>query len=246
MACTGLKGFSILHHGLNCVGVERSGKTFVCGFYTDYDRHSHIITRKFGVDVDHLDGAIFRFLGCRMCAVAFLPKEFGSTQEHTGAHFPAHHIRPLVAQHGEIAIAVDPVLICAPDNSFRSRAHNQFFLKACIRVYYNTIAVGVVLEAVVCDNRTFFGKPFDMLGFAAEERFWNEKREVGVLYTCFLEHTVKFVLHFFPNCITVGLDNHTASNRRLLCEIGFDHELIVPLRVVFAAFGQILKFFCHF
>ena len=170
--------------------------------------------------------------------MAFLPEEFRCAEEHAGAHLPAHYVGPLVAQHGEVAPAVNPVLICAPYDCFRCGAHYQFFFEPCFGVDYDSLALGVVLEAVVCHHGAFLGKAFDVLGLAAEERLGNEQGEVCVLHPGGLEHAVEGLLHLLPDGVAVGLDYHAAAHGRLLGEVGLYHEFVVPLRVVFAAFGE--------
>jgi hypothetical protein len=102
-----------------------------------------------------------------MGAVAFLPQKFGRTQKHACTHLPAHHVGPLVAQHGQIAITVYPVLICSPYDGLRCRTHYKLLFEACVGVNDNAVAVGVVFQTVVGNYGTLFGKAFDMLGLAA-------------------------------------------------------------------------------
>ena len=94
-------------------------------------------------------------------------------------------------------------------------------------------------------HRAFLRKTFHVLGFAREERFWNQQWEIGVLNAGLLEHAVQDVLHLFPNRIAVRLDHHAAAHVRLLCQVGFHHQLIIPLRIIHAAFRQLFQFFCH-
>ena len=95
----------------------------------------------------------------------------------------------------------------------------------------------------MCYNGTFFGEAFYMFGFLAQEWFRDQQREVSIYVACFLEHIVEDTLHLFPNCISVRLDHHTAAYCRILCQIRFDYQILVPLRVVHTSRSQ---FFCHF
>ena len=164
-----------------------------------------------------------------MRAVAFLPQELRCAQEHTGAHLPAHHIGPLVAQHGQVAPAVYPVLVCAPDDGLRGRAHYQLLFQAGLRIDDDAGAVGVVLEAVVCHHGTFLGETLYMLGLAAKERFGNKQGEISVLHAGLLEHAVQRLLHLLPDGIAVGLDYHTAAHGALLGKVSLDYQLVIPL-----------------
>lgn len=44
-----------------------------------------------------------------MGSVALLPEEFKGADEGPRAQLPAVHIRPLVEQHGQIAVGLDPL-----------------------------------------------------------------------------------------------------------------------------------------
>ncbi len=104
-----------------------------------------------------------------MCAVTLLPKELGGAEEHAGAHLPAHHVCPLVAEYWEVAVGVDPVAVCAPDDGLGCRTYDQLLLQTCVGIDDHAVAVGVVLEAVVGHYRAFFRESFHMLGFTAKE-----------------------------------------------------------------------------
>ena len=82
-------------------------------------------------------------------------------------------------------------------------------------------------------HRAFLGKTGNVLGFAAEETLGDEEGEIGVLHACFLEHFVQHALHLFPNCIAVRLDYHTATHCRLFGQIRLNHDVVVPLGIVF-------------
>jgi hypothetical protein len=45
-------------------------------------------------------------------------------------------------------------------------------------------------------------------------------------------------LHLFPDGITMWLDDHTTSHITVLGEVGLEHEIVVPFRVVLATFGE--------
>src|SRR3546814_8129391 len=60
-----------------------------------------------------------------MGGVPFLPEEFAGPQEHTGAHFPADDIGPLVHERGQVAPALHPARKGGADDRFRCGAYNQ-------------------------------------------------------------------------------------------------------------------------
>ncbi len=121
------------------------------------------------VDVEHPYSFLLGFLTGGMGGVPFLPQEFGSAEKQTGAHFPTHHVCPLVDEDGKVAIRCNPVLIRVPYDGFRGRADNKLFFQLGLRVDNHTGAVGIVFQTVVGHDGTLFGKPLDMLRFAAEE-----------------------------------------------------------------------------
>ena len=181
-----------------------------------------------------------------MGGVAFLPEELGGAEEHAGTHLPAHDVAPLVAEDGQVAMRGDPVLIGCPDDGFGGGAHDELFLKLGFGIDDDTGAVGVVLETIVGNHGTFLGEAFDVLGLTAEVRLGDKEWEIGVLYTSGLEHIVQGALHLFPNCIAVGLDDHTATYCCLLSEVGIHDQVVVPTRVVVGTLGHLVQFFCHF
>ena len=179
----------------------------------------------------------FSFFTSSMCCVTFLPQEFGSTQEQTCTHFPAHYVCPLVAQDRQVTVWVDPVFISTPDNSFWSWTNNQFFFQFGSRVYNHTRTIFCILQTIVSYYRTFLSEAFYVFSFTAQIRFRNQQREIRIHMSCSLEHIVKDTLHFFPDGISVRLDYHTATHRRLFSQIGLYHQIIIPLWIVFTSLG---------
>ena len=180
----------VLHHGFDAIGFNRAGEPFIGRLDTFDDWHRHVVFGKVGVNVQHLAGFGFGFFLGGVGRMAFLPQELGGTQEEAGTHFPADHVGPLVHQDGQVAVRLDPILIGVPDDGFRSGAHNQFFFQFGGGVHAYALAVFVGFEAVVGHHGAFLGKAFHMVGFAAEEGFGDEKREISVLMPGFLEHLV--------------------------------------------------------
>ena len=169
----------------------------------------------------------------------FLPEEFSRAEEHAGTHLPAHYVCPLVAKQRKVAIAVNPVFICAPDNGFRRRTHNQLLFQTSIGVNDDTVPLGVVFQTIVCDNSTLFGKTLNMLRFTAKKRFRYQQRKIGVLHSGLLKHFVKSLLHFLPYRIAIRLNHHTATHGALFGQIGFYDKLVIPFRIVLTSFCEI-------
>jgi hypothetical protein len=163
VGCAGLEGFPVLHEGFDAVGVLGAREALAGRFDTGYDRHRHEIFGERAVDLEHANGLFDGFLFSCVSGVAFLPQEFHGAQEQARAHFPADHVRPLVDEDREVAVALDPIAVGIPDDRFGSRAHDQFFLEFGRRIDHN--AIRAIHQAAVCDDGAFFGEAFDMLGF---------------------------------------------------------------------------------
>ena len=241
-----LQSLSVLHHGFNGVGVECTGETLCFALHTLQHRNSHPFFGKFGINRQHLLCLGFGFFFGGMSGVTFLPEEFAGAQEGTCAHFPTHHVAPLVAHQGQVAIRLYPVLIGVPYNGFRCGANDQLLFKLGGGVYLNSALVGFGTQPVVGNHSSLFCKALHMLGFARKKRFGNKQREIGVLCAGFFEHLVELVLHLFPDGIAIGLDNHATTHGRLLCEVGLHDQVVIPLTVVVGTLGQVFQFFCHF
>ena len=77
--------------------------------------------------------------------------------------------------------------------------------------------IRVCFESIVGYHRAFFGESFGVFFFFFEEAFGNEQREIGIHVTCFFEHIIELTLHFLPNGITIGFDNHATFHGTVFC-----------------------------
>ena len=92
--------------------------------------------------------------------VAFLPQEFGRAQERPRAELPAHHVRPLVHEHGQVAIALDQVAVDGADH--------------CLGGGPDREALGELVGATVGDPGDLRAEPFDMLRLGLQEALGHE------------------------------------------------------------------------
>ena len=237
-----LQGLAVLHHGFDTEGVEGTGEALVGALVAFDDGDSHVFFHKIGVDVEHATGFLLGLLAGGVGGVALLPEELGGAEEHAGAHLPTDHVGPLVAEDGQVAVGLDPVLIGAPDDGFGGGAHDEFFLELGGGVDDDAFAVGVVHQTVVGDDGALLGEAFHVFGLTAEEAFGDEEGEIGVLVAGGLEHAVELMLHLLPDGIAVGLDDHAPADGALFGEVGTDHKFVVPFGIVLTAFGKV---FCH-
>ena len=224
-----LQGLSVLHHGLDGEGVKRSGESLVGALVTHDHGQGHGVSGEIGVHLDHCLSLFLCLFRGGVGGVAFLPEEFRGAEEKPGAHFPAYHVAPLVAHDGEVSPGADPVFIGAPDDGLGSRPDHQLFLELRVGIHNDTLSVRRVHKPVVRDHCALLGESCDVLGFAAEERFGYEKREICVLGACLLELCVQYALHLLPDGVAVWLDHHTTPHRGLLRKVGLHHKIVVPL-----------------
>ena len=73
VACTGLKCFTVMHQGLNCVGSYCTCEFFFVCLLTFDDRDSQNFFAEISVQVQHLDRSLLCFLCCCVCSMTFLP-----------------------------------------------------------------------------------------------------------------------------------------------------------------------------
>ena len=97
----------------------------------------------------------------------------------------------------------------------------------------------------MCNYGTLLSEALNVACLAREERLRDEEWEVCVLVSCLLEHAVKDIVHLLPDGIAIGLDYHTTTYCRVLSKTRLEYQVVIPLRVVLVALGQILQFNCH-
>lgn len=138
----------------------------------------------------------------------------------------------MIDQNWQVTIALDPLFVGVPDDRFAGWSNDQGFLEFCLWVWDEAFAVGAFGKAVVGDDRALFGEALDVVGLFIEEGLWNEQGEVGILVAGFLDHVVKSSLHILPKGEAMRRDNHASSDWRVVCQICFDDQLVVPVGVV--------------
>ncbi len=232
VAGPGLEGFSVLHHGFDGVGIDGAGEAFAGGFFTLDDRHRHDVLGKVGVDLEHPACFFDRFFLRGVGGVTFLPEELGGPQEQACAHLPTDHVRPLIDQQGQVAVAFDPLREAVADDGLRGRTDDERFFEFAGGL---EAALPIVFETVVCDDRALLGESLHVLGFFFQEALGDEQREVGVAVAGVFETLVERALDVFPDGVAPGLDHHASAHRGSLGQVGGTHHLLVPLGVVFGS-----------
>ena len=161
-----------------------------------------------------------------MCGVAFLPEELERTQEQPRPHLPAHDVRPLVDEDGQVAIALHPLRVHRVNNGFGSGADDQRLLE--------------LLSTAMGDNRRLGREALHVLGFLVEKAFGDQQRKVRVLVTSVLEHRVELLLHPLPDAVPPRSDDHAPTHWRIVGKLGAQHHLVVPGAEILGAFCQFL------
>ena len=108
MRCSGLQGFTVLHHGFHAVGINGSGEFFMFRLAADQHRHCQRVFAQIAISLQHALGFLFGFGGVGMSRMPFLPKELARSQKQAGTHFPTYHVGPLVNQHRQVAVRLNP------------------------------------------------------------------------------------------------------------------------------------------
>ena len=237
VACAALQGLAVLHHGLNGIGVEGSGEALGFALHTLYDGYSHPLLGKFGIHLEHLPGLDLGLFRGGVGGVALLPEEFGGAEERSRAHLPAHHVAPLVAQDGQVAVGMYPVFVGVPDHCFRCRPDDELLFELGLGVHHDAFAVCRRLEAVVGHHGALLGEAGYVLGFLGEEALGDEQGEVGILHAGSFKHLVELGLHLLPDGVAVGFDNHTSADGGRLGKVCLGHQVAVPLAVIVGTLG---------
>ena len=174
-----------------------------------------------------------------MSGVALLPEEFRCAQERTGAHLPSHDIAPLIAEQWQVAVGVDPVFVGVPYHCLRRRTDDELLVEFSLRVDDDVLAVVAGLQTVMSDNGTLLGESLYVLGLTGKEALRDEQREISILDTQTLEVGIENRLHLLPYRIAIRLNNHTSAHRSCLRQVGFHHQVVVPLRVVLSSLSKL-------
>ena len=146
--------------------------------------------------------------------VALLPQELSGPQEQPGAQLPAHHVRPLVQQQGQVPVGRDPLRHHLADDGLGRGPDDQGLLK--------------LLAARVRHDGEFRSEALNVLGFALEVGLRDEQREVRVLVPGVLDPLVERGLEQLPDPVPVRPDDHGALRRPAIDQLRLGHQLVVP------------------
>ncbi len=225
MASARLERFAVLHHRLNRVSAQRARKPLALSLQPAIHRNSHHVLDHVGINVvqDHQCFALGLTLG-GVRGMPFLPQKFGGAQERTCPHLPAHHIRPLVNQHGQIAPRANPLGVCGANDCLRGGPNHQ--------------RLGQLLPTGTGYLGDFGREAFDVLGLFHQVAFGNQQREIGVNMTRFFDALVECIANQLPDGVAVRLDHHAAAHAGVFGKLRLIDDVEIPLRVIFVTSGN--------
>ena len=222
----GLEGLAVAHHGFDRKGLIRSGETLGIGLAARDDGDGGFVHCKVGVDVQHLARFGFRFGQRGVRGVALLPEKFERAEEKLGAKFPADHAIPLIDQHRQVAIGLNPLRVGVADDGLGSGADNQRLFQ--------------LFAAAVRYDREL-GRESRYVGFfLVYEAARNQQRECGVHVARGLEAAVQRGGDVLPERPAVGTDDHAAAHGSVVRQFCPQYELVIPFGKIFGASWQLL------
>ena len=121
----GLQRLAVAHHGFDRIGLIGSGETLGIGLAAGDDGDGGFVHCEVGIDVQHLARFEFGLVQRGVRGVSLLPEKFERAQEKLGAQFPAHHAVPLIDQHRQVAVGLNPLRVGVADDGLGSGADHQ-------------------------------------------------------------------------------------------------------------------------
>jgi len=228
MARSGLKGFSVAHHGFAGIGVVRPGEALSLGFLSFHHREGENVPHDPGVNAEHLQGLLHGLLPGAVGRVPFLPEEFRGPEEQPGTLFPSHDVRPLVDEDGKVSPGLYPFAVHVADDRLRRGADHQGLLEG--------------LTACVGDHGALGSESFDVLRFLFKEGVRNEEGKIGVHMAGFFKSFIKMMLYGLPQGVSRRADDHAAPHRGIVCEFRSLDDVKIPLGVVVSSWCYVP---CH-
>ena len=215
----GLQRLAVAHHRFDRVRSVRPGESLGVRFFAGDHRHRRFFHREIGVDVQHLPCFGFRFFLRRVRGVPFLPKKFQGPQKKFGAQLPTHHAVPLVDQHRQVAVRLNPFRIGPADNRFGRRPDHQRLFQ--------------LFATPMRHHRQLRRKSGHVRFFLIDKTARNQHRKRRVDVPRSLEPPVQLRRNVLPQRPAVRPHNHAPAHRRIIRQFRPRHQLVVPLREIF-------------
>src|SRR5215204_2155638 len=231
VAGRGLQGAAVAHQPLAGVSLDRPSETLRLALRAGEDGYRHRLVEAVAVDPEHPQGLLARLIGRRMDGVTLLPEELRGPEKRAGDLLPAQHVAPLVYEDGQVAVALDPVLVESADDALGGRTDGEPFFQLFPAPYGYPRELGV--EAL------------DVLGLLLKVALGDEQREVSVPVARRLEAVVQVALDALPDLEPVGPNGERPPHGPVVGELGHAHELQIPPARVLALLDQLLDRFFH-
>src|SRR6266550_9245011 len=241
--CTGATfGGAIRPLSSECVGPHRARESLAVGLQTRQHRQCEPLLLEPAVHAEDQARLGLRFVRRGVRSMPFLPQELRGAQKQPRAHLPADDVAPLVEQHRQVAVALDPFREHAVDDRLRRRPYDEGFLERGRWIDLDgTLALFACRpQPRMCDERNLLRESFDVLGLLREVAHRDEEREVGVLVAARLDHVVERALHQLPDAVAVRPDHHAPAHGRIVGQLGLGNDVAVPLAEVFGAWCDLL------
>ena len=107
------------------------------------------------------------------------------------------------------------ILVMLAEERLGGRAHDK--------------ALGEMILSADSNYSTFGRKAVDVILLLLEQAFGDKHRHIYVLVSESLESCVEVVLDILPNSVSVGADDHTALNARVIYQLCLFYNVGVPL-----------------
>ena len=128
----GLQGVAVLHQRLDRVGHVGAGELLGVALRPGVHRHGQLGLGEVAVDLEHAQHLRLAVLGGGVGGVALLPEELGGAQEGPRHHLPAHDVRPLVDEHRQVAVRLDPLRVHRADDRLAGRPDGEALLELLV------------------------------------------------------------------------------------------------------------------
>jgi hypothetical protein len=89
----------------------------------------------------------------------------------------------------------------------------------------------------MCDHSQLRGKALHVFLFFLKERKRDQCGERRVNVPCLLELSVQPGCDIFPQRPAIGFYDHAAAHWGVICQVGFQNELVVPFCKIFRTGG---------
>ena len=128
----GLQRVAVLHQRLDRVRHLGAGELLRIALRPRVDRHGQLGLDEVPVDLEHPQHLGLALLGGGVRGVALLPEELRGAQEGPGDHLPAHHVRPLVDEHRQVPVRLDPLRVHRADDRLARGADREPLLELLV------------------------------------------------------------------------------------------------------------------